>query len=176
MKRLSASLFALLIFLTSAAFAEDYKNVSNDDLYALLNAVRTELLSRELSLTPAQVFIETDRVAMYMDKKDIEFTSNGTLKIPVILVNNTENEISFQIDSLMVNGWECSGAIGNIQTIGKKRATIDLHCGKGAEVSAIDEIEDICVAFLAFNMDTYKREVTTKPILLVIENGQLVRK
>lgn len=176
MKRLVASLLTLMVLLSSAAFAEDYKSMSDDDLYALINTVRTELLTRELSLTPDQVFIETDKVAMYMDKKDIEFTSSGTLKIPVILVNNTENEISFQIDSLMVNGWECSGSIGNIQTNGKKRATIDLYCGKGAEVTSLEEIEDIRVAFLAFNMNTFEYEAKMEPILLVIENGQLVKK
>ena len=76
----------------------------------------------------------------------------------------------------MVNGWECSGSIGNIQTSGKKRATIDLYCGKGAEVTSIEEIEDIKVAFRAFNMNTFEYEAKMDPILLVIENGQLVRK
>lgn len=176
MKRFAAGLFALMLLMVSVAFADDYSAMSNDDLYAIINAVRTELLSRDLALTPDQVFLETEKVAMYMDKKDIEFTSSGTLKIPVVLVNNTENEISFQIDSLMVNGWECSGSIGNIQTNGKKRATIDLYCGKGAEVTALEEIEDIRVAFLAFNMNTFEYEAKMDPILLVIENGQLVRK
>ena len=176
MKRLAVSFFALVLILTSVAIAEEYKTMSNDDLYALINAVRTELLSRELSLTPDQIFIENDKVAMYMDKKDIEFTRSGTLEIPVVLVNNTENEISFQIDSLMVNGWECMGIIDNIKTSGKKRATIDLYCGRGAEVTSIEEIEDIRVTFSAFNMDTFEDAAKTDPILLVIENGQLVKK
>lgn len=176
MKRIAAILLTLMMIMTSIALADDYSSMSNDDLLAIINSARTELLKRELALTPDQIFIENDKVSMYLDKKDIEFTSSGTLKIPVILVNNTENEISFQIDSLMVNGWECSGSIGNIQTSGKKRATIDLYCGKGAEVTSIEEIEDIKVAFLAFNMNTFEYEAKMDPILLVIENGQLVRK
>lgn len=89
MKRIITIFFALMMVMTSIALADDYSSMSNDDLLAIINSARTELLKRELSLTPDQIFIENDKVSMYMDKKDIEFTSSGTLKIPVILVNNS---------------------------------------------------------------------------------------
>ena len=175
MRKFVSFLLAVLMLCSSVAFADDYSGMSADELYAILVEVRAELLSRELQLTPGQIFMENDVVKMYLDKKDIEFTSSGYLKIPVILVSESPDEISFQIDSLMVNGWECFGSIGNIQTAGKKRTEITINCND-AEVTSIDEIEDIKVAFLAFNMGTFKRECETEPVTFVFENGELVKK
>lgn len=176
MKRVLAVIFVLVMLTSGIALAEDYSSMSNEELLAILNSVRTELLTRELSLSPDEVLMENDVVKMYIEKgKEIEFSSSGFLKIPVVLVNNSEDEISFQVDSVMVNGWECSGIIGNVSTAGKKRATLDINC-KGAEISSIDEIEDIQIVLLAFNMKTIKRELTTDKITIVVENGQIIKK
>jgi hypothetical protein len=176
MKRVLAVFFVLVMLTSGIALAEDYSSMSNDELLAILNSVRTELLTRELSLSPDEVLMENAVVKMYIEKgKEIEFSRSGVLKIPVILVSNSENEISFQIDSVMVNGWECSGIIGNVSTAGKKRDTLDINC-KGAEISSIDEIEDIQIVLLAFNMNTFKYEMKTEKITIVVENGQIIKK
>lgn len=176
MKKTLAFLFVLALLVTSITFAEDYASMSNDELLTILNSVRTELLTRDLALSPDEILMENDLVKMYIDKgKEIEFSKSCYLKIPVILVSNSENEISFQIDYVMVNGWECSGSIGNVSAAGKKRTTIDINC-KGAEISAIEEIEDIQVVFLAFNMKTFNRELTTDRITIVVDNGQIIQK
>lgn len=175
MKRVLSILFVLTMLIACVGFAEDYSSMSNDELLAILNSVRTELLTRELSLSPDEVLMENNVVKMYIEKgKEIEFSGSGTLKIPVILVSNSENEISFQVDSVMVNGWECSGIIANISAAGKKRCNLNINC-KGAEISSIDEIEDIQIILLAFNMKTYKREMTTDKITIIVENGQIIK-
>lgn len=178
MKKAVAIIVALILVLssTSIAFAEvDYSTMSNEELYSILNAVREELFERELTLSPDEVLIENDVVKMYIDKsKDIEFTSRNYLVIPVVLVNKTEDEISFQSDSAMVNGWECYASIGNISAAGQKRSTLEINC-EGAEITSIDEIEDIRLVLLAFNMNTFKREITTDPITIIVEDGKIVK-
>jgi len=176
MKRVAVLILTIMVLLTNVAFAEDYKSLSDDELLGILNAVRAELLVRDLSLSSEEVLMENDVVQMYLDKsKEVEFSNSGFLKIPVILISNSENEISFQVDSVMVNGWDCGGSIGNVSAAGKKRETLDINC-KGAEIGSIEEVEDIRIVLLAFNMDTMTREITTEPITVVVENGQIVKK
>ena len=176
MKRFLAVFFVLMMLTSGIALAEDYSSMSNDELFAILTAVRAELLSRDLALAQDEILMENDVVKVYIDKsKEVEFTKNGYLEIPVVLINNSENEMSFQVDSVMINGWDCFASIGNVSTAGKKREVLSINC-KGAEVTSIEEIDDIQIVIFAFNMGTRKREMVSEKITIVVENGQIIKK
>jgi len=178
MKRLAALVIILMMISGSIAVAENYQAMSDEELLAILHAVRAELLVRNLSLSADEVLMENEVVKVYIDKsKNVEFSGNDYLrvKIPLVLVSNSENEISFQVESVMVNGWECGGSIGNVSTAGKKREILNINC-KGAEITSAEEIEDIQLVLLAFNMNTYKRELVSDKITIVVENGQIIKK
>ena len=79
------------------------------------------------------------------------------------------------LDHVQVNGWECDGNIGIIQTKGKKRDLMYIDT-KGAEITSLEEIEDIKLSIYAYNRSTNTRESETLDFIFVVENGQLVRK
>lgn len=168
------AVLALLLTIGIAA-AEDYSAMTNDELLGIMDAVRTELFTRDLSLSEDEVFVETDGFKMYLDKsKEITF-SYGYLRLPVILVNNTEDDLSFQAENGSVNGWDEYVGIGNVSANKKNRAELTISC-EDAGIKAIDEIEDIEFVLYVYNMNTSKRDFTSDKFTLVVENGQIVKK
>ncbi len=168
MKKLLVLMLAGLL-LTGIAFAEglDYTAMSEADLQAIITSTRNELVRRDCVLSDETVFLDSENCKVYRDSGKEIYFNNGSLRIPVILVSEAPEEVSFQFDSVLVNGWDCSGMIGNISAAGKKRDELKINCA-GAEVSQVEEIEDIKMVVIAFNMGTFQREGESEPLTFVL--------
>lgn len=169
-KRVFALLFACL-FLFSSALAEgiDYSSMSDEDLQTTISMARNELEKRGCMLSEDTVFLNCETCKVYRDGAKEIYLKNDLLHIPVILISDAAEEISFQLDSVQINGWDCSGIIGNVSAAGKKRDEITVNC-TGAAVSSLEEIEDITLVVIAFNMGTFQRDGEGEPMTLII-NG-----
>ena len=145
----------------------DFSSLSDDELNSVISSARNELLSRECILNENTVFLANDICELYIDNSnDIKF-ENGYLKIPVICINNAEEEMSFQFDYVKVNGWDCGGNIGNAAGESKKKAVMQINC-KDIGVEGVDDIEDIVMTVIGFNMGTFTRDAEGEEVSFII--------
>ncbi len=157
MKRL-IGLFLAMLLLSSSAFAAgtDYSSMSVEELQEVITAARNALLVKTVQ-SDGKLFIvdEPDDLQIYI-------TGNGEtnwmdeFELEAVVINNSSQDVSISFENIIINGWETS-PFDQIQSISagrKKKDGIPLDF-KAAEISSINEVEEIEITFYTFDPSTY---------------------
>ena len=161
MKKTLAILVALILLFTGvSAFAEDYSTYSDDDLYAIIDGARTELLNRKIGQEGNPVLLEADNLTVTLSGDPVvqEAYSGGyNMILNVVAVNSGNEDISFIVDEMYINGWKVSALEGGEIGAGKK-AKIEMtfyEVDTKAEIISIEMLEDIEFRFYTYDPNTY---------------------
>lgn len=171
-KFLSVLLACILIFSISTVYAADYSSMSDDELYEQYTAIRNELTIRGLKAEKKTVILEKSGVQIYIsDSPTFESTWSGTfIYIPVVIVNNTEFNISVVVRNSSINGWTAEAKVytNNVPS-GKKAKTEIRYELKDTDIESLEDFEDAELAFVVYNdNDWFGNKVVdeTKPITI----------
>jgi len=142
-KRLLSILVTIILLVASCtAQAEtfDFSGMSIDELHTLQNAIRNELLRRDLVAGDEILLFEKEGISLYLtgDHSD----GMGGLRLSTKTINDTDKEINIYCE-LSVNGWD----VGNVWSLEanprkKSKGYIDISI-KGADISTYEEVEEI---------------------------------
>ena len=173
MRRIAFTFLALVMLFTAvfpcAAFAEapDFSAATVDEILEVLNAIRNELVSRDLVQREDVVLIDENDVKLYLTGKyEIEEYSSGTvyIELEAVVVNNTDKKIGVRPDSSSVNGWDVDySGISDVSAGKKKKGEIELKISD-ADISTFEEIEDVELTMLVYDGENYQTIFITQPI------------
>ncbi len=163
-KLLIVLLCALLVF--TPALAEDYSTKSVDELHAIINDVRTELLKRELVIGEKTLLFESNGVSLYLTG-DYEDSWAG-FQLNVIVINDSDKTISVTPDNLKasVNGWDVTCMSSTQVNAGKKLKGYFTFSLDEADVSSVSEIEEIELRLYIYDQDEWETIATLDPITI----------
>lgn len=157
------AIFLSLIFLLCAGtvFAEDYSSYSDSDLYAVIDAARAELQNRKIATDEKPVIMEADGVTVTMSGTptcEESYSGGKKLIVKIVAVNSGAKDISFMLDEFYVNGWKVSCLESGTVGAGKK-AKLEMtfyDVDEMAELSTIEQLEDLEFHWYTYNPETYK--------------------
>lgn len=170
MKKLLVLLLAVLLAFCGVATAElDYSSMTDDELHAAINAARNELVRRELIAAKDVVIVDQDGVQMYMTgNNEVNVLDNGDawLYIEFVVVNDADISINLLVEQSTVNGWDVHGdGMGATSAGAKQKVRMRMKVSDG-EVTSLEEIEDIVVAYTLFDSDNSKTIGKTEPVTI----------
>ena len=164
MKRLISLVLVLLLMIPVIAYAEDYSAWETEQLRETQNAIRNELLSRELIAAKDTILIDQDGVKLYLTG-DYEF-SGDYLRLNCVLINNTDKEISIDFEAVSINGWEVYGSgTGSVSAGKKKKDTLTFNAAD-AEVTEYEQIEEIEIKMYIYDSGSWERIATLNTVTL----------
>lgn len=176
MKRfVSVFLIALMILsiASTTVFAEgiDVTSMTDEELHAIVDSARNELAKRELTAAADTVLFDAEGVKMYLTGNS-HVSSNGEFAyFEVVVVNDTETEVAVTIDSASINGWDvASNGVYGTSAGKKQKGEMFFHISD-AEISTIEEIDDLELTFRLFDSDNSKFITETSDPVIVNVNG-----
>ncbi len=161
MKRFLCILLLVLIALPTIAVAEiDWKNMTVDEIQAVIDSARSEIVTREIKTdAKGTIIFEVDGLVVSITKAEIERSYDNTYNLTVsyTAVNNSNKKMGFDIETFYLNGWEVSGlAICDLDAGMKIRDEFTLYAVDAyADVSSYDDLEELKMVMHTFNPDTY---------------------
>ena len=141
MKKLFVIMLAVLL-LFSAACAEDFSGMTDEELYNYINLARTELLSRKAKTDEKVYVVNDDNIEIYLTgKKKMDYDG---FKLEIVFINKTDKDLGAHFTHTVVNGWETSSSTFiNLIGAGKKiKDEIEINL-EDADLSDYKEIEDM---------------------------------
>ena len=159
MRKVFAAILAILI-LTSiipcTAFAQEYEDMTDQELIAEYNAIRLLLATRGFAAENKRVLFDKKNIQIYINGEySVDNEWYGTaLNIPIVIVNNRDESICVQMRDSSVNGWACDvifSAEVPAQKKMKDELTFELD---GTDVEQLDDFEDAEFSFLIFDNDS----------------------
>lgn len=162
MKKLISIVLTLLLVGSLALAEADFTGMTDDELHALVDGARNELVKRELVAENKAVILEQDGVTVYLTG-DISLEYNF-LKVGVVVVNDTDKTISILLDGASVDGWTLN-TIGVTDTpAGKKqKGTLQFLVSDG-EVEAAEEVKEIEAVYKIWDSGEYNTLYESDPI------------
>lgn len=163
MKRLvSAVLVTLLLvcLFPFAAFAEDFAGKSDAELMETYNAIRLELASRGYRAEGKKVLVDNMGVQIYVNGDfSVEKEWYGAaLKLPIVIVNNSEMNICAQMRNVSVNGWGCETMFSPEIPSGKKVKDTLIFELDDTDVESLSDFEDVEFYFHVFDNDNWMND------------------
>ena len=172
MKKLVSVVLSLLLVFSFASAEVDlssmsYAALSNEDLHAVINAARNELLKRELVSGEKTIIFDQDGVQVYLTGKN---KAGKYLKLGAVLINNSDVTVSLDAvnNHASMNGWEVYCSADDLAKTGpgkKQKGDITLNA-EDAEVVSLEDIEEIEFTFTLKNVDT-RKDISTAPTVVV---------
>lgn len=163
MKRIFALILALLL-IGSAAFAAvpDISGCSDDELRQLIDLARNRLYVNALSVEKDAVLVEQDGIKLYLTGEYMTSFSKswGFLYVNCVIVNNNAFEAKVGIENCSINGWDAYGDGTSSCAAGKKKKVELTFSLYDADISSLDDLEDITFNFYTYNSDSHKRIAT----------------
>ena len=151
MKRVILLTVVLLVCAVFTALAErDYANMTNDELYQIINQVNAEIEKRNLSANPENTVI-FDALGTTITVTGVEvkktWNYNTGLILHTTIVSASDYSIKGMIINSAVNGWEVdSTGIIEISAGHKEKADFSFDL-EGAEVETLDQVETLELSF-----------------------------
>lgn len=169
MKRLF-SIALILILVGSVALAEsiDWTIMTDEELHGAIDAARNELSKRELSLSENTILVDQDGIQLYLTGEHTfsDWDETKYVELGVVLVNDSDQNISVSIENLYVNGWNVYAMCGATANSGKRdKSTIDMNVAE-AEVNTFEEIQDMEFSIRLYNSDSFDRILETDSITI----------
>lgn len=167
-KLISALLVALMLLSVTLAVAEgiDFASMTDDELLAVIDGARNEQAKRILTAAADTVIVDQDGVTIYLTGNNRIDEYGPELFIEAVVVNDTDKNIDVYVDSASVNGWNVE-AYGITETsAGKKQKGEFSAYLDDAEVSTIEEIEEIELELYIADADEIERISENIPVTL----------
>lgn len=179
MKKFFAIIFAIAL-LCGVACAEgiDWASMTDNEINAVIEAAKAELDSRN---TPEDsddilMLVDIDDIKVYLTRtystlgsKEDEFFS---IQLDGVVENDSEKEITVDIASCSINGWEASGSgIFSTRPGKKQKGSFDIYAYL-ADVYSIEEIEELEITLSIWDNESYSTFFTSEPIIIPINKKE----
>lgn len=162
MKKLIAIILTIALLFSFAALADDYKAMTDEELFTAMKQIRAELNARKLNTNAIKnaVLFESNGVKVYISD-NYRVSGSSYLYLPIVIVNDNDFEVSIHIESCIINGWDLFvlGASCKPNRKSKEELYFDL---KDADCTSAADIEDFIIQFSIYDSDSY-RTVCTLP-------------
>jgi hypothetical protein len=169
MKKLIAILFASLLILTTASAEYDFSAMTDDAIYAVIDAARAELQARHAQESEKIYLINDEYVELYLTGHAAKDTS-WEYSLEVIMENKSDMDLMVSMNYIITNGWK-QGGYGSMPSAPagiKARGWLDIEyeaCG----LSSYTEIDTVKLCNLyIFDTNSCERIATYGDIILDI--------
>ena len=181
MKKVIA-LFVVLIMLScgSLAVCEDYDTFSDEQLIAMLNSARFELLKRNAK-QDKMVLLDLEGVFVYLTGK-VETSDSNVLKMEAVIANNTKNAF-YAFSKAYLNGWKCGSfdtglpphSNGMILPGTKQKGTIYFNPAD-TDLTDWNEATDMSLLFSVYDIEDnliLESELMTYPLSIDLKHNSV---
>ncbi|HHU02345.1 MAG TPA: hypothetical protein GXZ91_04345 [Christensenellaceae bacterium] len=168
MKRTVSIFMIIMLLVTSVSFAEeiDYASLSAEKLHKIINLARNELVIRESVAAKDVYLIDEENLKIYLTGNQ-EIDWMGYLALGVVVINNTDKTITVGIKNSSINGWEVDNIFWAQVSANKKKKDELSFKIEDADISAIEEIVEIEIAFYYYrDADDWNTRVETEPVTI----------
>ncbi|MBR5962135.1 MAG: hypothetical protein IKZ98_14220 [Clostridia bacterium] len=176
MKRfLSVILILSLIFSISISYADNYSSMTDEELKEQLSLIRNELTIRGFKAEKKTVILDQNGVQIYINgeiwiDRLYSWSDSYSLYIPVVVVNDTNKNITLYPDNASLNGWT-TDITHSMDTIpaGKKAKGNLLFALGDTDVERLSDFEDAEFTIKVYNKDDWFGDMVveqTKPITI----------
>ena len=154
-KFISMILILVLSIAATFAFAEgvDVSSMTDEELRAIVDSARNELVKRELTAEADTVLFDAEGVKMYLTGNSRVSSDGEYAYFEVVVVNDTDVEVGITVESASINGWDVFGSDVYGTSAGKKQKAEMFFKIADAEISTIEEIDDLELTFRLFDSD-----------------------
>lgn len=154
MKKLIAIILTVILSFSVIALSEEYKSMTDEELFKAMKQIRAEINSRKLSTSVIKnaVLVDTQGVKMYIND-NYELSKNGILTLHVVVENSNDFDVMVSIRSSMINGWDVFSVGASCKENRKAKETLTFNISD-ADCSSISDIEEFLVQFAVVNMST----------------------
>lgn len=161
MKKMFLILLAITVLIPAMTLAEiDWTSMDVASIQTEIDRARSEISTRDIKTAEkGTILVEADGLVVTLTGAAVNPSWDGsyTLTMNYTVVNNSNNAVGFRSEKCYINGWEVSGSIYSDLDAGKK-AREEVHIYNidvDAEVTSIEDIDEIQITFLTFDMNTY---------------------
>ncbi len=164
---LAACLFVNLCAFT--AFADALSEQSDGELLETLRAIRSELALRGYRAEAGRSIFAENGIEIFINGElYVEETWLGPcLVLPLVIVNECEQDICVQILDPSVNGWACDAVFSPSVPAHKKMKEEIRFDLEGTDVEALAAFEDAEFCFTVFDDDTWTDIAESEIVTLV---------
>ena len=153
MKKLITVILILSLLLPAAALATDVTSMTDQELKEMIAICSAELISRNTTDISGTLLFEHEGVQLFQNG-DAVIGSGGFLRIPVIIVNNTNHEMCISIEDAICNGWSIYSSGASTVANSKKKDDLSFNVGD-ADVTSLDQIISLSFKWSVLNFDTF---------------------
>lgn len=164
MKKLFSLILLVALLIPTYALAEiDWTGMDVATIQTEIDRARAEILTRDIKTSEkGTILLEADGLVVKMTEFAVEKSWDGTytLRLNYTVANNSDKPMGFRTDTCYLNGWEVGGSLYSNLEAGKKAKeeasfyNIDVD----AEVSSLEELEELEMTMLTFDPNTYMTE------------------
>lgn len=177
MKRFAALWMVLVLVLTGMAFAENLAAAIASAKEEVAGAAGEDAVVAEEDAVVAEdgvVVIAKD--AVVFEQNDVQVYLTGESKVwgsdtvyldlEAVVVNGCSSSVTVSVEECSINGWDIYASGIYDTSAGKKKKDELTFNLSDAEISSIEEIEEIEIAFRVYDSDSYDDLFTTDIIVL----------
>lgn len=163
-------LVLVLCAVSAAACAEEFLEMTDEQLKAQFDAIRLELAARGMRAENGTVIVDQKGFQMYIDGDiRIEKPESGdgilSLYIPVAIVNNSSYKLTVLVEDASVNGWSESGGKDFLPVPAKKTSRGNLTFTlRSAGIEKLSDLTDVEFSLVVYDYASGKDIIATKPI------------
>ena len=164
MKKMFSIFLILALLIPAMAFAEiDWTGMDSSTIQMEIDRARAEILTRDIKTSDkGTIILDSDGLVVKLTDFSVEksWDDTYTLKLNYTVANNSDKPMGFRTDSCYLNGWEVSGSLYSNLEAGKKAKEEEsfYNVDVDAEVSSIEELEELEMTMLTFDPNTYMTE------------------
>lgn len=157
-RKVFISIIAIICLLISScvAFAEiDLSTMSDEELSSLISQAQQELNSRKSADGNDQIVLyDSNNIKWYITGYEVSSWSSY-LTLNSIVENNSNADITINVETLTVDGWDVSAWFYAQATAGKKTKEDLSFNMEDANIERVDDISNIEASIRIFNSKTY---------------------
>ncbi len=154
----SLVLAVTLLIIPFSSIAGEYSSRTDEELYATLNQIRAELVSRQQNRK--MIISEADGIAIYCDNIELDnfFDDDCDMKISITAVSTGNKPLGILFDSICINGWQIDPVelVELDAGLTAKKFMLLLGIGKKAGIKSTNDIQEI--VFVSHCYDPQTRE------------------
>jgi len=174
MKRLISFLLVLVLLSSvSFAFADDYSSMTESELKKEFDAIRNELTVRGFKAENKTIIFDKDDIQIYITDDYYIGEPNiiGEVKfyIPVVIVNNTQQNINIYVYNSSLNGWTLDAYFDNYSIPARKKSKTALYfyIQEFDDIETVNDFTDAEFSLRIEDATTYKDIIRgTEPITI----------
>ena len=160
-----------LLLVPFSSLAEDYSVKTDDELYAMIDQIRTELLTRQKD--SEKIVYQTDSITIYFNKAEIEENYDGkhNLLISITGISTSDKDLGVFFDKIFVNGWEVDEGLVEVSAGKKTKKTITIYQleDKADDIQSVEDIKDIEFQSHTYDPETYENLTDIKTMSITIQ-------